>query len=66
MNRIRSLLLLGACGAASPFAPSITMARIGQNTAAALQKHEPAAQSFVDAHIITTCSRHTTYLAAAP
>lgn len=67
MNRIRSLLLLGACGAASSFAPSTTLARIGPNSAAAaFRKHEPAAQLFADAHIITTCSRHTTYLAAAP
>jgi hypothetical protein len=65
MYRIRTLLLLIACGEASSFAPSSTLVQIGQKSAAAAFRHRQPAVQVVDART-PACSRRTKQLAAAP
>lgn len=69
MNRIRALILLIACGVASPFAPSSLRARIGQNSAATFREYKRVAR-IVDARTSSahtpSCHRRTIHLAASP
>lgn len=69
MNQIRALVLLVACGVASPFTPSSPRARIGQNPSATLRERKRVSRIVVtraSSAYTTSCNRRTIHLHASP